>query len=72
MDVMYNFGDMCIEKRLNEIWDKLGNGDYNDEDVVEFLIFLISRDDISFKEISVNLVEILMVVVEMVGIWYDI
>lgn len=71
MDVMYNFGDMCIEKRLNEIRDKLGNGDYNDEDAAEFLTFLISRDDISSKEVSANLVEILMAAVETVGIRYD-
>ena len=66
MDVMHNFGDMCIEKRLNEIRDKLGSGDLNDEDSAEFLTFLISRDDISSKEISANLVEILMAAVETV------
>ena len=70
MDIMYNFGDMCIEKRLNEIQDKLGNGDLNDEDAAEFLTFLISRNDISSKEISANLVEILMAAVETVGIRY--
>ena len=70
MDIMYNFGDMCIEKRLNEIQGKLGNGDLNDEDAAEFLTFLISRDDISSKEISANLVEILMAAVETVGIRY--
>ena len=68
MDIMYNFGDMCIEKRLNEIRDKLGDGDFKDEDAAEFLTFLISRDDISSKEISANLVEILMAAVETVGI----
>jgi len=67
MDVMYNFGDMCIEERLNEIRDKLGNGDLNDEDAADFLTFLISRDDISSKEISANLVEILIAAVETVG-----
>jgi len=66
MDIMYNFGDMCIEKKLNEIRDKLKNGDFNDEDSAEFLTFLISRDDISSKEISANLVEILMAAVETV------
>lgn len=66
MDVLYNFGDMCIEKRLNEIREKLENGDLNDEDAAEFLTFLISRDDISSKEISANLVEILMAAVETV------
>ena len=71
MDIMYNFGDMCIEKRLNEIRDKLRNGDLNDEDAAEFLTFLISRDDISSKEISANLVEILMAAVETVGIRYE-
>ena len=67
MDVMYNFGDMCIEKKFNEIRDKLGNGDFNDEDAADFLPFLISRDDISSKEISANLVEILIAAVETVG-----
>ena len=66
MDIMYNFGDMCIEKRLNEIRDKLGSGDLNDEDSAEFLTFLISRDDISSKEISANLAKILMAAVEKV------
>ena len=66
MDIMYNFGDMCIEKRLHEIRDKLGSGDFNEEDSAEFLTFLISRDDISSKEISANLVEILMAAVETV------
>ena len=57
----------CIEKRLNEIRDKVGNGDFNDEGAAEFLTFLINRDDISSKEISANLVEILMAAVETVG-----
>lgn len=66
MDVMYDFGNSCIENKLSEICRRLENGEEQDEDVVEFLSFLISRDDISFIEIIVNLVEILMVVVEMV------
>ena len=66
MDVMYNFGDLCIENRLNEIREKLENGDFNDEDAAEFLTFLISRDDISSSEITANLVEILMAAVETV------
>ena len=66
MDVMYNFGDLCIENRLNEIREQLENGDLNDEDAAEFLTFLISRDDISSSEISANLVEMLMPAVETV------
>ena len=66
MDVMYNFGDLCIENRLNEIREQLENGEFNDEDAAEFLTFLISRDDISSKEITANLVEILMAAVETV------
>ncbi|XP_078365225.1 cytochrome P450 10-like [Oculina patagonica] len=64
MDVLYDFGDKCIENRLNEIREKLENGDFNDEDAAEFLTFLISRDDISSSEITANLVEILMAAVE--------
>ena len=66
MDVMYNFGDKCIEKKMEEIREKLENGDIRDEDAAEFLTFLISRDDISSKEITANLVEILMAAVETV------
>ena len=66
MDVMYNFGDKCIEKKMEEIGEKLENGDIRDEDAAEFLTFLISRDDISSKEIRANLVEILMAAVETV------
>jgi len=64
MDVMYNFGDKCIEKKMEEIREKLKNGDIRDEDAAEFLTFLISRGDISSKEITANLVEILMAAVE--------
>ena len=66
MDVMYNFGDKCIEKKMEEIREKLENGDIRDEDAAEFLTFLISRGDISSKEITANLVEILMAAVETV------
>ena len=66
MDVMYNFGNWCIENRLNEIREKLENGEVQDEDAAEFLTFLISRDDISSTEITANLVEILMAAVETV------
>jgi len=66
MDVMYNFGDKCIEKKMEEIREKLKNGDIRDEDAAEFLTFLISRGDISSKEITANLVEILMAAVETV------
>lgn len=66
MDVMYNFGDKCIENRLKEIREKLESGELQDEDTAEFLTFLISRDDISSTEITANLVEILMAAVETV------
>ena len=66
MDVMYNFGDKCIEKKMEEIREKLKNGDIRDEDAAEFLTFLISRGDISSKEITAHLVEILMAAVETV------
>ena len=66
MDVMYNFADRCIERRLEEIREKLEMGNIRDEDAAEFLTFLISRDDINSKEITANLVEILMAAVETV------
>ena len=69
MDVVYNFGDMCINKKMSEIQGKLESGDIQDEDAAEFLTFLISRDDINFKEITANLVELLMAAVETV--WYN-
>lgn len=69
MDVLYNFGDMCINQKMSEIQGKLESGDIQDEDAAEFLTFLISRDDINFKEITGNLVEFLMAAVETV--WYN-
>ena len=66
MDALYDFGDMCIEKKMREIQEKLERGDIQDEDAAEFLTFLVSRDDISSKEITANLVEILMAAVETV------
>ena len=66
MDVLYSFAYNCIEKKLEEIQEKLENGDVQDEDAAEFLTFLISRNDISSKEITANLVEILMAAVETV------
>ncbi|CAH3041019.1 unnamed protein product [Pocillopora meandrina] len=64
MDVMYDFGNSCIENKLSEIRRRLENGEEQDEDAAEFLSFLISRDDISSTEITANLVEILMAAVE--------
>lgn len=69
MDVLYNFGDMCINKKMSEIQGKLESGDIQNEDAAEFLTFLISRDDMNFKEITANLVEFLMAAVETV--WYN-
>lgn len=69
MDVLYNFGDMCINQKMSEIQGKLESGDIQDEDAAEFLTFLISRDDMNFKEITANLVEFLMAAVETV--WYN-
>ena len=66
MDAMYNFADRSIKKRLDEIREKLEKGDIGDEDAAEFLTFLISRDDINFEEIKVNLLEILMASLETV------
>lgn len=66
MDVMYDFGNSCIENKLSEIRRRLENGEEQDEDAAEFLSFLISRDDISSTEITANLVEILMAAVETV------
>ena len=66
MDAMYNFADRSIKKRLDEIREKLEKGDIGDEDAAEFLTFLISRDEINFEEIKVNLLEILMASIETV------
>ena len=66
MDAMYNFADRSIDKRLDEIREKLEKGDIGDEDAAEFLTSLISRDDINFEEIKVNLLEILMASIETV------
>ena len=67
MDVMYDFGNSCIENRLSEIRKRLENGEAQDEDAAEFLTFLIGRDDINSTEITANLVEILMAAVETVS-----
>ena len=66
MDAMYNFADRSLEERLDELRGKLVKGDVGDEDAAEFLTFLISRDDINFEEIKINLLEILMASIETV------
>ena len=43
-----------------------GQAYIGDEDAAEFLTFLISRDDINFEEIKINLLEILMASIETV------
>ena len=68
MDIMHNFGDMCINKKMREIQGRLDKEDIQDEDAAEFLTFLISREDISFKEIISNLIELLFPAIETVCI----
>ena len=68
MDVMHNFGEICINKKMSEIQGRLDKEDLQDEDAAEFLTFLISRDDISFKEITSNLIGLLFPAVETVCI----
>ena len=68
LDILYNFGDMCIKKKLSEIQGRLDKGDIQDEDAAEFLTFLISREDISFKEVTSNLIELLFPAIETVCI----
>ncbi|XP_074618065.1 cytochrome P450 10-like [Acropora palmata] len=64
MDIIHNFGDMCINKKMREIQGRLDKEDIQDEDAAEFLTFLISREDISFKEITSNLIELLFPAIE--------
>ena len=66
LDVIYSFGDRCIEKKMREIQGRLDKGDIQEDDAAEFLTFLISREDISFKEITTNLVEVLFPAIETV------
>ena len=68
LDILHNFGDMCIKKKMSEIQARLDKGDIRDEDAAEFLTFLISREDISFKEITSNLIELLFPAIETVCI----
>ena len=68
MDIIHNFGDMCINKKMREIQGRLDKEDIQDEDAAEFLTFLISREDISFKEITSNLIELLFPAIETVCI----
>ena len=68
MDIIHNFGDMCINKKMSEIQERLDKEDIQDEDAAEFLTFLISREDISFKEITSNLIELLFPAIETVCI----
>ena len=68
MDVMHNFGEICINKKMSEIQGRLDKEDLQDEDAAEFLTFLISREDISFKEITSNLIGLLFPAVETVCI----
>ena len=59
---------MCIKKKMSEIQARLDKGDIREEDAAEFLTFLISREDISFKEITSNLIELLFPAIETVCI----
>ena len=68
LDILHNFGDMCIEKKMSEIQGRVDKGDIQDEDAAEFLTFLVSREDINFKEITSNLIELLFPAVETVCI----
>ena len=68
MDILHNFGDMCINKKMRKIQGRLDKEDIQDEDAAEFLTFLISREDISFKEITSNLIELLFPAIETVCI----
>ena len=68
MDILHNFGEMCINKKMREIQGRLDKEDIQDEDAAEFLTFLISREDISFKEITANLIGLLFPAVETVCI----
>ena len=68
MDILHNFGDICINKKMNEIQGRLDKEDIQDEDAAEFLTFLISRQDISLKEITSNLIELLFPAIETVCI----
>ncbi|XP_074616092.1 cytochrome P450 27C1-like isoform X2 [Acropora palmata] len=64
LDILHNFGDMCIKKKMSEIQARLDKGDIREEDAAKFLTFLISREDISFKEITSNLIELLFPAIE--------
>ena len=72
MDIMHNFGDMCINKKMSKIQGRLDKEDIQDEDAAEFLTFLISREDISFKEITSNLIGLLFPAVETVCIHWKV
>ena len=66
LDVVYNFGDTCIKKKMSEIQERLDKGDIGEDDTAEFLTFLISREDITFKEMTANLIELLFPAIETV------
>lgn len=72
LDILYNFGDMCIKKKMSEIQGRLDKGDIQDEDAAELLTFLINREDISFKEITSNLIELLFPAIETVCIGWKV
>jgi hypothetical protein len=66
MDVLYNFGGALVEEKLVEIAEKAKE---IDEDAgAEFLTFLVASKKISLKEITGNLVDILMAAVDTVSI----
>ena len=68
LDILHNFGDMCIKRKMSEIQGRLDEGDIREEDAAKFLTFLISREDINFKEITSNLIELLFPAIETVCI----
>ncbi|XP_031563666.1 sterol 26-hydroxylase, mitochondrial-like [Actinia tenebrosa] len=62
MDVMYDFGDALVQEKMIEIAE---NAREIDEDKgAEFLTFIVASKKLSSKEITANLVEILMAAVD--------
>lgn len=69
MDVMYDFGDALVQKKLVEIAENAKEID--EEKGAEFLTFIVASKKLSSKEITANLVEILMAAVDTVSNNYD-
>ena len=65
MDFMYGFGETCIQEELKKI--NKGTAKNNEENV-DLLTFLLTYEKLDLKEVTANVVEMLLAAVDTVSI----